>query len=141
MKYFEEREFACKCSQDSQARMSDCGSSGGQLPSSVRANIVALVNNVLDPAREQFDRPVAINSGYRCQKHNLEVGGVANSQHLRGEAADIHCADNERLAKIIEANGRFDQMIRYLDKRGKIRFIHVSWKRLGGNRHQVLCKQ
>lgn len=127
MKYFEEREFACKC----------CG----QLPVLVRANIVALVDNVLDPAREQFGGPVVVNSGYRCQKHNLEVGGVANSQHLRGEAADIHCADNERLAKIIEANGRFDQMIRYLDKRGKIRFIHVSWKRLGGNRHQVLCKQ
>lgn len=127
MKYFEEREFVCKC----------CG----QLPPSMKANIVALVDNVLDPAREQFGGPVVVNSGYRCQKHNLEVGGVANSQHLRGEAADIHCADNERLAKIIEANGRFDQMIRYLDKRGKIRFIHVSWKRLGGNRHQVLCKQ
>jgi uncharacterized protein YcbK (DUF882 family) len=111
------------------------------MPAEVEGNLMALVENVLEPAREKLGGPIIVNSGYRCERHNREVGGVANSQHLRGEAADIHCADNERLAKIIEANGRFDQMIRYLDKRGKIRFIHVSWKRLGGNRHQVLCKQ
>lgn len=120
MKYFKEQEFACRC----------CG----QLPPSVRENIRALVDNVLDPARQAFGKPVYVNSGYRCVKHNAEVGGVPNSQHLRGEAADITCSDNRRLAEIIEQNGRYDQMIRYLNKDGSICFIHVSWKRTGVNR-------
>lgn len=127
MKYFKEREFACKC----------CG----QLPPSMRANIVALVDNVLDPAREQFGGPVVVNSGYRCPKHNLEVDGVVNSQHMKGEAADICCNDNRRLAEIIEQNGRFDQLIKYLRSDGSIRFIHVSWKRNGVNRRQRLVSK
>ena len=127
MKFFSEREFACKC----------CG----QLPPSMRANIVALVDNVLDPAREEFGGPVTVNSGYRCPKHNIAVGGVVNSQHMKGEAADVCCADNKRLAEIIEKNGKYDQMIKYLRPDGSIRFIHVSWKRNGGNRKQRLVSK
>ena len=127
MKFFSEREFACKC----------CG----QLPPSMRANLVALVDNVLDPAREEFGGPVTVNSGYRCPKHNLAVGGVVNSQHMKGEAADLCCADNKRLAEIIEKNGKYDQMIKYLRPDGSIRFIHVSWKRNGGNRKQRLVSK
>lgn len=127
MKFFGEREFACKC----------CG----QLPPAMRDNIVALVDNVLDPAREEFGGPVTVNSGYRCPKHNLAVGGVVNSQHMKGEAADVCCADNKRLAEIIEKNGKYDQMIKYLQPDGSIRFIHVSWKRNGGNRKQRLVSK
>lgn len=127
MKFFQFEEFRCRC----------CGSTGSP---QARENIEALVENVLDPAREQFGGPVLVNSGYRCPKHNLEVGGVANSQHTRGEAADICCSDNERLAKIIEENGRYDQLIRYMGPGRKIRFIHVSWKRAGVNRKQMFNK-
>ena len=127
MKHFKEREFVCKC----------CG----QLPPAVRENIVALVDNVLDPAREQFGGPVVVNSGYRCPKHNLAVGGVVNSQHMMGEAADLCCADNKRLAEIIEKDGKYDQMIKYLRPDGSIRFIHVSWKRNGENRKQRLVSR
>ena len=127
MKHFKEREFVCKC----------CG----QLPPAMRDNIVALVDNVLDPAREEFGGPVTVNSGYRCPKHNLAVGGVVNSQHMKGEAADLCCADNKRLAEIIEKNGQYDQMIKYLRPDGSIRFIHVSWKRNGGNRKQRLVSK
>ncbi len=127
MKFFSEREFACKC----------CG----QLPPSMRANIVALVENVLDPLREKYGKPIVVNSGYRCPKHNLAVGGVVNSQHMKGEAADLCCADNKRLAEIIEKNGKYDQMSKYLRPDGSIRFIHVSWKRNGGNRKQRLVSK
>lgn len=120
MKFFGEREFACKC----------CG----QLPPAMRDNIVALVDNVLDPAREEFGGPVSVNSGYRCPKHNLAVGGVVNSQHMKGEAADVCCADNKRLAEIIEKNGKYDQLILYPT------FVHLSWKRGGGNRREILRK-
>ena len=60
--------------------------------------------------------------------------------NLRGEAADVCCADNKRLAEIIEANGKYDQLIRYLNKNGGIRFIHVSWKRNGVNRKMSFNK-
>lgn len=126
MKWFSMNEFECHC--------------GCRMPDSARANIVALVEQVLDPAREQYGKPVCVNSGYRCASHNAAVGGVANSQHMRGEAADICCSDNEQLAKIIEENGRYDQLIRYMGPGGKIRFIHVSWKSNGQNRKQVLRK-
>ena len=126
MRYFKEKEFACKC----------CG----QLPPLAKENIEALVENVLNPARQRYGGPVLVNSGYRCARHNAAVGGVANSQHLRGEAADICCGNNERLAKIIEENGRYDQLIRYIGPGGKIRFIHVSWKSNGQNRKMKFDK-
>lgn len=124
MEFFSFSEFACRC----------CG----RIPPGVRGNIEALVDNVLDPARRVFGGPVSVSSGYRCPKHNAEVGGVSGSQHLKGEAADICCSDNERLARIIERNGRYDQLIRYMDGNGRVRFVHVSWKRCGVNRRMKL---
>jgi len=129
MKWFNDGEFRCRC----------CGG----LPPDARENIRALVEEVLDPAREILGRPIVVNSGYRCAKHNREVGGVSASQHLRGEAADITAGspeENKRLAEILERNGKYDQMIKYLNKDGGIRFIHVSWKRFGPNRKQVLVE-
>ena len=129
MKWFKEKEFACRC----------CG----ELPPFARENIEALVCEVLDPAREKLGMPIVVNSGYRCPKHNREVGGVANSQHLKGEAADISLVQGsgltvQDLADAIKENGRFDQLIMYPG------FIHVSWKRpstgSGTNRKRVLRK-
>ena len=120
MKWFKEKEFACKC----------CG----QLPPLARENVKALVSEVLDPVREKLGMPIVVNSGYRCERHNKDVGGVKNSQHLVGQAADIHCQDNERLKQLIIENGKFDQLITYPT------FLHVSYKRTGGNRHQRLKK-
>lgn len=100
----------------------------------IDANIEALVTEVLDSARRKYGKPVTVNSGFRCPLHNSAVGGVANSQHTRGEAADVHCEDNRKLARIIVENGRFDQLILYPT------FVHVSWKRQGGNRKEVLRK-
>ena len=120
MKYFKMNEFQCK--------------DGCEMPASARGNIEALVEAVLDPARERLGKPITVNSGFRCPLHNSRVGGVANSQHMRGEAADICCCDNKRLAEIIEANGKFDQLIFYPT------FVHVSWKKAGGNRKQILRK-
>ena len=121
MKWFKKEDFLCRCGR--------C-----EMPAEVEGNLMALVENVLEPAREKLGGPIIVNSGYRCVRYNRDVGGVANSQHLRGEAADIRCADNKRLAKIIVEAGRFDQLIIYPT------FIHVSFKRLGANRKQVLYK-
>ena len=85
MKHFKIEEFRCRC----------CGG----LPPLARANIEALVTEVLDPVRERLGRPIVVNSGYRCPKHNKEVGGVSNSQHMKGEAADVRPRE---VGKIIE---------------------------------------
>ena len=87
MMYFNIKEFQCRC--------------GCAMPAEVRQNIEALVANVLDSLREAYGKPIYVNSGYRCEKHNKAVGGVPKSQHMRGEAADIHCDDNAKLAKLI----------------------------------------
>ena len=108
-------------------------------PKEVEENLRALVDEVLDPLREAYGKPIRVNSGYRCPKLNTLVGGTPNSQHMRGEAADIQPvvgneADLPQLARILISNGKFDQLILYPT------FIHVSHKRLGWNRKQVLQK-
>ena len=125
MKWFSMNEFECHC--------------GCRMPDSARANIVALVEQVLDPVREKLGMPIRVNSGYRCPRHNEEVLGVRNSQHIKGEAADIAMVHGSRfkvhdLAQAIVENGKFDQLIIYPT------FVHVSWKRQGGNRKQILRK-
>jgi len=49
---------------------------------------------ILDKIRISLNRPIIINSGVRTKKHNLIVGGVEDSAHLAGNAADVHCPDN-----------------------------------------------
>lgn len=127
MKNFDMSEFACRC----------CG----RLPPSARKNIEALVTEVLEPVRQELGRAVSVNSGYRCPGHNAAVGGVPGSLHLSGEAADLQAGGGtEALARAIEARGKYDQLIRYLNPDGSTRFVHVSWRRVGGNRKQKFEK-
>lgn len=140
-KYFSKQEMA-RCFRENGARCKECRLTqpAKQLPYGIEENIASLVDNVLEPARERLGKPIVVNSGFRCPVHNAAVGGVANSQHMKGEAADITCDDNKRLAEIIEQLGKYDQMIRYKRPDGSIRFIHVSWKRNGVNRKMVFDK-
>jgi len=103
----------------------------------VRKNLTALVANVLDPLREWYGKPIYVNSGYRCPALNKAVGGVANSQHLTGQAADIDVndtAENRKLMRHIEDNLDFDQLI--WENGGA--WVHVSYRADGKNRRQVL---
>ena len=75
-------------------------------------NLQKLCVLVLQPLRDTIGSPVYINSGYRSKRLNARVGGVPNSRHLQGRAADIHC-DNLDYAKVI-----FDilRQNKYVDK-------------------------
>ena len=75
-------------------------------------NLQKLCVLVLQPLRDALGAPVYINSGYRSKRLNARVGGVPNSRHLQGRAADIHC-DNLDYAKVI-----FDilRQNKYVDK-------------------------
>lgn len=51
--------------------------------------------NYLQQIRDHFNKPVTINSGYRCSAHNKAVGGASSSNHTKGMAADIAVKDVE----------------------------------------------
>lgn len=118
MKYFKVKEFTCKC----------CG----KIPAEAQKKVAILVDNLLDPAREVLGYPVYVNSGYRCPKNNERVGGVRNSQHRLGEAADLHCKDNKALIEVIKQIGDFDQLIIYRT------FVHVSYRSFERNRRMII---
>lgn len=100
-------------------------------------NLENLVRNVLDPLREAFGKPITVNSGYRCRQLNRAVGGVANSQHIKGEAAYITAGNkngNKQLYKLLKSlNLPVDQAI----NEQNFSWIHVS-HRYGHNRNQFL---
>ena len=97
------------------------------IPEKLKNNVARLVDNVLDPLREAWGRPLAVSSGYRCPALNKAVGGSATSHHLRGMAADIttgNNADNRRLFQlIINLKLPFTQLI---DERD-FSWVHVSY--------------
>jgi hypothetical protein len=100
-------------------------------------NLINLVDKLLDPVREQWGRPIKVNSGYRSISVNLAVGGATTSQHLKGEAADITAGskeDNKKLFDLIAAGYIFDQLIDESD----YTWLHVSLKRNSVNRKQIL---
>jgi hypothetical protein len=64
----------------------------------------------LDQARVKLGEPIIINSGYRSPEVNKLVGGSANSQHMKGQAADMVCSDNAKLFGILK-DMDFDELI------------------------------
>lgn len=105
----------------------------------VRDSVLALVRKVLQPLRDIYQKPMKVNSGYRCKELNEIVGGAATSQHVKGEAADIRTGSQTetfRLAHLAKSTpeiwSEIDQMILYPT------FIHFSHKRVGAQRHQLL---
>lgn len=97
-------------------------------------NLINLVNNVLDPAREKLRRPIYVNSAYRSPETNIAVGGAKNSQHMLGEAADIYCeGDLTQLLDILKTID-YDQLLYY----PKRHFIHVSYTTRRKNRKEFV---
>ena len=76
IKYFKKQEFACKC-----------GKYCNGYPVDIDMNMV----KIADKIRHIIGKPVPVNSGIRCKTHNANVGGVSNSKHLLGKAADLGC--------------------------------------------------
>lgn len=103
-------------------------------------NLTHLAIKVLQPLRVGLKEPISISSGYRSPALNRAVGGVSNSQHLTGEAADINIggdiAKGKRIFNYIRYNLPFDQLIWERNKAG-IYWVHVSYNK-SGNRGQVI---
>jgi len=95
-----------------------------------------LCEHVLQPARDALG-PLTVSSGYRSPMLNAAVGGSRTSQHMRGEAADILCADKLGFARWVKNNCDFDQIILEFGTKSNPSWIHVSYRK-GVNRRQVL---
>lgn len=89
IKWFKREEFKCKC--------------GGRYCSGYPAEMQEAVVKIADAAREHFGRPAYVISGLRCRQWNAHEGGVANSQHMYGEAIDLRIdgVDSETLRQFV----------------------------------------
>ena len=105
MRHFEEREFACKCG---------CGNGFDQM------NPQFVVN--LDKARGLSESPYVLTSAFRCESHNMAVGGVPDSSHTKGFAVDIRTRNSKERFEIL-----FTLMSQGFSRIGIAReFIHVD---------------
>ena len=107
-------------------------------------NLVYLCAHVLEPLRVAMNEPIKIGSGYRCEKLNKAVGGVYNSQHLKGQAADL-CIDGDikkgkRWFNYIKDHLPFDQLIWEHNPKTGSYWVHVSYvfPDFGKNRRKVI---
>ena len=104
-------------------------------------NLKLLCENVLQPVRDHFGKPVAISSGYRSPALCEAIGSSAKSQHAKGEAADFEIpgVDNMQLAIWISKNTKFDQLILEFYEPGDPNsgWVHCSAVK-EGSRAQVL---
>lgn len=106
-------------------------------------NLIYVVENILQPVREHFGKPVTINSGYRSPALNNAVGGSSRSQHCNGEAADFEIMGlpNAELAQWIIDNLEYDQIILEFynpDEGANSGWVHCSVKKDGDNRKEKL---
>jgi zinc D-Ala-D-Ala carboxypeptidase len=97
----------------------------------------ALVINVLQPLRDLYGKAICVNSGYRSTAVNKAIGGAPNSQHCKGEAADLVIVDNALLFRLIRTHLPFDQLIWEGGNDLHPAWVHVSY-RANRNRKQVL---
>ena len=91
-KHFDRAEFACKCG---------CGYN----------DISVLLVEKLERARAACGVKFVITSGCRCEKHNEKVGGVKNSSHIKGYAADIALDDYNRVIIIQVLRKEFNRIV------------------------------
>ena len=100
----------------------------------IKENLNQLVDNILDPLREAYGKPIIVTSGYRCPALNKVLNGSKTSQHVKGQAADIRTVsdtpqDNKKLFDLIlELKLPFDQLINEYN----FNWVHVSY----GPRHR-----
>ena len=99
----------------------------------VVANLTYGCLMLLEPARLEVG-PIIINSGFRNSRVNSLVGGVKNSQHLIGQAADIRPQDPaqfQRLVDFLKAHGFTDQLLTAST------WLHISWNPFAQPRHYI----
>lgn len=114
-KNFKEEEFICKCGK--------CK----EVPVHMKENLILLCQQ-LEKIRF-YTGPIIINSGVRCSAHNKRVGGVPNSQHLQGKAADIRVKNmyvEDLYNRIVELKRQEVIKIGYIQLYKTKKFVHID---------------
>ena len=129
-KHFSLDEFTCSATAQAMGIVNS--------PGSIElANLRFMCEEVLEPAREVIGEPIHITSGYRCLALNRAVGGVAQSYHVRGLAADLHivsAAHASRLADALNAQPYCDLIL--VEHAHGTSWLHVQVRKLSP-RHRV----
>lgn len=115
-KWFTDEEFSCN----------HCGElpEGGMNPILVER---------LDRLREMYGHPIYVSSGYRCTEHNQAVGGVSDSQHIKGNACDIWVnGDYQAFYNLVINSELFDSVGYYPYQE----FVHVDVRDNGESSNQ-----
>ena len=96
-------------------------------------NLIYGCLNLLEPARQHVG-PIIVNSGYRNEVYNRQVGGVRNSQHLLGQAADIRPKDPRQFQRLVDFLRTCDYTDQLLTGPG---WLHISWTPFAAPRHYI----
>jgi hypothetical protein len=105
-------------------------------------NFKKLAENIFQPIRKHFGKPIHISSGYRSAALNKAIGGSKTSQHCKGEAIDIDMdgtsITNAQVFNFIKDNLNFDQLIWEFGTDKNPDWVHVSYNSTGKQRKQIL---
>ena len=98
-------------------------------------NMQQVAENLFEPLRKLYGKPIKINSFFRSEKLNQLVKGQKGSQHVKGQAIDISGGSKEENKKLFELAKtlEFDQLINEYN----FSWLHISYK-TSGNRKQIL---
>lgn len=104
-------------------------------------NLKEVANNIFQPCREHFGKPLRVTSGFRSPELCRAIGSSSKSQHAKGEALDMQSTKgytNKELFMYIKDHLDFDQLIgEFPDNVGEFAWVHCSYKK-EGNRGEVL---
>ena len=109
------------------------------------ANLKLVAQNIFQPIREHFQKPINVSSGYRSKALNdATPGSSATSQHCSGEALDLDQDSmttgitNKMVFDYIKNNLNFDQLIWEFGDDNNPDWVHVSYESTGRQRKQIL---
>lgn len=114
--HFKKSEMRCKC--------------GGKYCNGYPASIDAKLMAILEALRSHYGKPVVIKSGLRCARHNAAVGGVTNSKHRTGKAADIYipgiCDTASGRSKVKAKAYALGAAYSYCNTKGMGKSVHIN---------------
>lgn len=131
--HFELEEFVRSSTAD---KLGICN----EAPEYVAINLQVLCQMILEPLRRMAEKPLHINSGFRCSALNMAVGGAKNSNHLLGFAADVRCESWEECKEwqwLVCTYCDFDECI--CEKHGKSVWLHVAYRNNMPQRYRAFC--
>jgi zinc D-Ala-D-Ala carboxypeptidase len=108
-------------------------------------NLKLVAENVFEPIRKHFGKPIKVSSGYRSKAlNNATPGSSATSQHCSGEALDLDQdgmttgVTNKMVFDYVKDNLNFDQLIWEFGTNSNPDWVHVSWESTGKQRKMIL---